>query len=79
MQLAGGLALGVGDGKVYWTNPGADTIQRANLDGSGLENLVTSGLLTPRWYHYRPPSPGTGLLLVVGLVAGLVRQGRRHA
>ena len=28
-------------GKIYWTNPDGDSIQRANLDGSGVENLVT--------------------------------------
>ena len=31
-----------GTGKVYWTHSGTDKIQRANLDGSGLEDLVTT-------------------------------------
>ncbi len=32
---------------MYWTDSGTDTIERANLDGSGQEALVTSGLITP--------------------------------
>jgi hypothetical protein len=38
----------LGDGKMYWTDLGIDKIQRVNLDGTGLEDLVTSGLLAPR-------------------------------
>ena len=36
--------------KLYWTdsNRSASKIQRANLDGSGVEDLVTSGLTFPR-------------------------------
>ena len=34
-------------GKMYWTDFGTDKIQRANLDGSGVEDLVTSGLNDP--------------------------------
>ena len=36
-----------GTGKMYWTNYDGDRIQRANLDGSGVEDLVTSGLSLP--------------------------------
>ena len=36
-----------GAGKIYWTDWGTDKIQRANLDGSGVEDLVTSGLSAP--------------------------------
>ena len=36
-----------GGGKVYWTDTGTDKIQRANLDGSGVEDLVTTGLGSP--------------------------------
>ena len=32
---------------MYWTNPGSQKIQRANLDGSRVEDLVTSGLGSP--------------------------------
>ena len=46
-----GIALDVGSGKVYWTNLGTynanirtgEKIQRANLDGSNVETLVTTG------------------------------------
>ena len=41
---AGGLSDGAG--KMYWTDYGTDKIQRANLDGSGVEDLVT-GLTLP--------------------------------
>ena len=34
-------------GKVYWTDIGTHKIQRANLDGSGVEDLVTSGITNP--------------------------------
>ena len=33
-----------GAGKMYWTDRETEKIQRANLDGSGVEDLVTSGL-----------------------------------
>ena len=37
-----------GAGKMYWTDEGTDKIQRANLDGSGVQDLVTSGLSGPK-------------------------------
>ena len=36
-----------GTPKMYWTDAGTATIQRANLDGSQVENLVTAGLDFP--------------------------------
>ena len=36
-----------GASKLYWTDWGTDKIQRANLDGSGVEDLVTSGVSSP--------------------------------
>ena len=33
--------------KMYWTDRGTDKIQRSNLDGSGVEDLVTTGLESP--------------------------------
>lgn len=33
--------------KIYWTDDGTNKIQRANLDGSGIEDLVTTGLDQP--------------------------------
>ena len=46
-----GLTLDVAGGKIYWTNtsfwpwggPGVDKIRRANLDGTNVEDLVTTG------------------------------------
>ncbi len=32
---------------MYWTDDGTDKIQRANLDGSNIEDLVTQGLADP--------------------------------
>ncbi len=37
-----------GDSKMYWTDSGTRKVQRANLDGSNIEDLVTTGLITPR-------------------------------
>ena len=33
---------------IYWTDAGTDKIQRANLDGSNVQDLVTQGLSDPR-------------------------------
>ncbi|RKU07854.1 hypothetical protein C6501_17215, partial [Candidatus Poribacteria bacterium] len=41
------IALDVAGGKMYWTDSGTDKIQRANLDGSNVEDLVTQGLDIP--------------------------------
>ncbi|MCI0552868.1 MAG: DUF5050 domain-containing protein, partial [Anaerolineae bacterium] len=44
-----GIALDADNGKMYWTNGGVDDkIQRANLDGSAVQDLVTTGLDSPR-------------------------------
>ena len=42
-----GIALDVEGGKMYWTDLRTDKIQRANLDGSNIEDLVTQGLRSP--------------------------------
>ena len=42
-----GLALDVASGKMYWTDWSTDKIQRANLDGSDVEDLVTTGVDFP--------------------------------
>ncbi len=34
--------------KMYFTDEGTDKIQRADLDGSNVEDLVTTGLTLPR-------------------------------
>ena len=42
-----GIALDVAAGKLYWTDIGTQKIQRANLDGTEVEDLVTTGLIEP--------------------------------
>jgi hypothetical protein len=43
-----GLAVDFVQGKVYWTSTvGGQSIQRVNLDGTGFETLVTTGLIVP--------------------------------
>ena len=42
-----GIALDVATGKMYWTDVGTNKIQRANLDGSQVETLVSTGLEGP--------------------------------
>jgi hypothetical protein len=37
-----------GDGKMYWTDLGIDKIQRVSLDGTGMEDLITTDLIAPR-------------------------------
>jgi hypothetical protein len=32
---------------MYWSDHGNKTIRRANLDGSGMEVLISSGLYSP--------------------------------
>ena len=41
------LAVDVVEGHIYWTDQGSRWIWRANLDGSGTEAVVTSGLIRP--------------------------------
>lgn len=43
-----GIALDVAAGNMYWTNRSFRTIERANLDGSGSQTLVTTGIFDPR-------------------------------
>ena len=43
-----GMALDVAGGKMYWVDSGTSKVQRANLDGSAVKDLVTSGLSLPR-------------------------------
>ncbi len=48
ITVAAVTPLGAGGvNTIYWTDWGTDKIQRSNLDGSGVENLVTTGLETP--------------------------------
>ena len=47
VTVSGGGGGGSGTPKMYWTDRFADKIQRANLDGSNVEDLITTGLSTP--------------------------------
>ena len=42
-----GIALDVNAGKMYWTDLGAGKIQRSNLNGTDMEDLVTTGVIAP--------------------------------
>ena len=69
------IALDIAAGKMYWTGQTEILkIQRANLDGSGVEDLVTTGLGIPRSIDLgirgTVPEPASvavwGTLLVLG-------------
>ena len=72
----------------YWVDSGTNKIQRADLDGSNVEDLVTTGLSFPRGIGLTLPAlktlPALGgrgtLLLCAALVgtAALLRSGRRY-
>ncbi len=42
-----GIALDAEAGKIYWTDTEKEKIQRANLDGSQVEDLINNNLKTP--------------------------------
>ena len=42
-----GIALDISGGKMYWVDNSTDKIQRSNLDGSNVEDVITTGLTTP--------------------------------
>jgi Low-density lipoprotein receptor repeat class B len=48
--IVGGLGQweALGNGKMYWTDLGIHKVQRVNLNGTSLEDLVTTGLIAPR-------------------------------
>ena len=48
LQTPLSLAVDAAGGKLYWSDSGADKIQRANLDGTEVEDLITAGLELPR-------------------------------
>ncbi len=47
LEIPSRLALDVSAGKMYWTDWGTDKIHRANLDGSQVETLISTGLDIP--------------------------------
>ena len=47
-QIGGQVPPAGGTSKMYWLDRGTDRIQRADLDGSNVEDLVTTGLSGPK-------------------------------
>lgn len=43
LNIPHGIALDVGAGKIYWTDAGLRKVQRANLDGSQVEDVTNTG------------------------------------
>ena len=59
LDVGGGLRaidLDVAAGKIYWTDVDNDVIGRCNLDGSGAEDVITTGLLFPQGIALNPPA-----------------------
>ena len=52
-----GIALDVSGGKVYWTEGTGHKIVRADLDGSNVQELITTGLNGPRGIALGAHSP----------------------
>ncbi len=50
-----GLAVNAAGGKMYWCDVNNFVIRRANLDGTGQEDIVTSGLQFPSVIKVDPP------------------------
>ena len=70
------LALDVAGGKMYWGNHSRFKIQRANLDGSGVEDVVTDTYVFGMTVDPRPvPEPAGGVVL---LAAGSLLARRRR-
>ena len=47
-QIGGQITPGSETSRMYWLDRGTDRIQRSNLDGSNVEDLVTTGLSGPK-------------------------------
>lgn len=48
LQNPNGVALDVPAGKIYWTDVASQKVQRANLDGTNIEDLITTSTYQPR-------------------------------
>jgi len=48
IQSPWGIALDLTRGKIYWTEQNIDRLSRANLDGSGVETIIATGIDGPR-------------------------------
>ena len=59
--------------KIYWSDIGTETIYRMNIDGSGVQPVITSGLILPRDIAILDPQslpePSSLLLAVNGALA----------
>jgi hypothetical protein len=70
-------------GKIYWREALTDKILRADLDGSNVEDLVTTGLSVPRGIALDltpvPQVPGPGLPLALVLLIAGIATARRQA
>ena len=53
----GDIALDTAAGKLYGTGSGTDKIQRADLNGNNVEDLVTSGLDSSQFIALAVPCP----------------------
>ncbi|MFQ5495617.1 MAG: DUF4215 domain-containing protein [Phycisphaerae bacterium] len=60
LDNVGGLALDVAAGKMYWVDTGTAKIQRANLDGTIVEDVVTTGLMNLAGIAVDPRVQGCG-------------------
>lgn len=68
-----GIAVDAAAGKVYWTDGSSSQnglLQRANLDGSGIETLVT-GLADPNLLALPEPGAAASVLAALGALAAL--------
>jgi DNA-binding beta-propeller fold protein YncE len=66
-----GMAVDVSTNKLYWLNAGAQSIQRSNLDGTGVETVVNSGLYYPihiAVVNAVVPEPTSIVLFLVGTI-----------
>ena len=93
--LVAGLVLALGlvnpqdagaSDKMYWTDDITAKIQRANLDGSSVEDLVTTGLSGPFGIALDLPSPAPvpalgrwGTVLLCAALAALLLRSRRSS
>ena len=65
-----GIALDLDAGKMYWTDSLLDKVQRANLDGSSIEDIVPVTLGDSTGIALTPiPEPSTFLLGLMALLA----------
>ena len=62
--------MDVAAGKMYWLDTRTDKIQRASLDGSAIEDLVTTGLDLPRGLALLRTSAAVRYVATTGIDTG---------